>query len=139
MCTVDFHFDVVRLLNAFVFIIMWFMMVFQHVWRFLCGAIWFFIHTAFGGWPAKAGSFCIHGHYFYYSLSPKCVLEFISIDSDRVRVFIYVIYYSWPLIFRRKAYFIHPYFIFIRCKGVKPRRVNHLKWNPAFLFCRIRN
>lgn len=88
------------------------MLVFQHVWRFLCGAIWFASALQFVGGPAKPAVF-VFAAIIFITRYRQCALEFISIDRDRFRAFISVIYYSWPLIFRRKAYFIHPCFIFI--------------------------
>ena len=79
-------------------------------------------------WVARQSQeFLVFAAIIFITRYHQCVLEFISIDRDRSRVFIYVIYYSWPLIIRRKAYFIHSYFIFIWSE-----KMNHFKWNSVF-------
>lgn len=91
-----------------VFIIEWFMTIgpvqCAHLTVFMLRTIWFRCARWRAGRHLISGEFCATWlHCFYYLLSPFAMLNLHWITS--FCVFIYVIYYSWPLIFSRKAYF----------------------------------
>lgn len=88
-----------------------------------------FIHAAFG-WTGKVRSFCICGHYFYYSLLQMCFRIYFCWWRS------FSCFYLCNLLFLTFNFpsqsIFHPFVFHFHLKWEQKKRVNHFKWNSEF-------